>query len=397
MTDVFSIFIKLIMLYGISSAYYSLLNNFIPLSMILGFCIVVCMIYIFLKSMKPIDILVISLVIFMGVWSTAKSVNKNENISAYINIATIIMMAWKMGDCNIFVRLNRSINNFKSIIRLYVLAMTILLAIELFIPACYSAKENWGGGVYFLGFSFSWHVMASSVCLIATLWLATVEEEKIKLIDLMCMGTYLLAILQAGARVFLIPIAIIAVLYYRYHIYSSKIKYILIPLVVVIGIYIIMTSNMFGKFIFLSQTGSVNRDFNLLDTFTSGRTVMWSNCIIDYLQMDRLNQMFGNGFDYVKTVIYRTAHNDFVDALLGIGAVGAVFYTIVISKPARFIKGLDITRIKKLIWILTLYVYLYSVFFLDGMYGYMHFYFSYFIITSFSYDRLLKKERDYLC
>lgn len=373
-----------ILLYGISTAFYSLIPGGIPLNDIFVLGLIICIAIIYCRRLAHRDIFLMLAVAFWGIWTVALASDEAQNLSDLINIGGATLLAWKITSEDTLPLFKGVLQAKRKLIRGYLLFMALVVLVELTLSACYVSKTSWGDASYFIGFSQSNHSWASCLCLFLGLFLVSKVSRAVTWRDLFCVGVFSLGVLQAGARIFVVGLVIILVLYFRDNVTKSNLRVLIVPIAIVAVAYLALNSNMVEKFDFLSTSGSVNSSYNSTDTFTNGRTVFWQEDLDAYRNQPLYKQLFGSGFDYIYTVANHSGHNDFLHTLLGIGIFGALVYTLSFVRGCATVHRLNIGKrgLSKYDFLLVA-IFFYIPFFLNGMFGYIHYLFAYFMVCAY--------------
>lgn len=377
-----------IMLYGLSTMFYSLIPSSLPLNNLFVLGLIFCVAIIYCRKLRVSDIFLILVVTFWGVWTSAVSKDLSQNLSDYINIGGATLLAWKITSSDILPIFKDVLKSKKKILHFYEAIVSFIVLIELGMRVCYVSKASWGSASYFIGFSQSNHTWASCLCLFCSLFLFSKDEHNVKLLDIFCLGVLSLGILQTGARIFVVGLALPLFFYFRDNVNKSNFRTLIIPIAIIAVTYLVLSSNMIKKFDFLSTAGSVNRSYSATDTFTSGRTVFWEEDLDAYSGLPFYEQLLGSGFDYIYSIANHSGHNDFLHTLLGIGLFGALIYTLSFLRGPKTVWMIARNRIgmAKYYWIF-IAVFFYVPFFLNGMFGYIHYLFAYFLICAYCISR----------
>lgn len=254
----------------------------------------------------------------------------------------------------------------------------VLIALGLFIPDCYHVA--WGEGSYFAGFASSPHSFASSACLVGSLLLFTFRKE-IGIAHLAMLLVLLFAVLQSGARIFIIGISIILICGFYLLKVPKEIKIASIVPVGVLVILLVVQSGMVDKFAYLAETDRIKGAQTFLNIFTSGRTSFWAIDLQAYFESGLLGMLFGGGFDYVYAVnmekygLHIWAHNDVISCLLSVGLFGTTLY---VGSMARCFASFFDGKTNR-VWAWGLILYLLVPTLLNGLYLYQHYMYSFFL------------------
>lgn len=212
----------------------------------------------------------------------------------------------------------------------------ILIGSAAFVGALLISKvgyeSSWGGNLYFVGFCNEEHTMASVCCLIMTLSLLCMKaNELIAPFAFGIVGVMSWALLETGARTFLIPAAVIWIVFAQSCVKGRWLRIVLYFVLGVSAVYVFMSSGMSTKFDYLSGIGSDN---SLLNTLTSGRIGYWTTDLGEFYASGPVGWLLGNSAVSVYNINFATfnmriwAHNDFVMLLCSVGLTGTLLYIL---------------------------------------------------------------------
>lgn len=265
-------------------------------------------------------------------------------------------------DCNVQMY-NTFIKNYKSIYLMCIL-FVFFVTICLFNNNCYVYIQGWSG-TYFLAYARTPHVMCTTICAYTFIILYLVFINKINKFNLIFIVPLLYAVLQSGARTFLVAYMLILLMYITL-MYKFSLKEVII--LCTLGLFfliILKNSSMLDK-ISSRKDFSTNTDTkNVLSIITSGRSIFWVEKIKSYLDFSLINKFFGGGFGCVDTIklSYTSAvidaHNDIINILIDEGIMGLIIYLFILI---YFFKNRmkNIPFLPKILFILT---YFFTAFF----------------------------------
>lgn len=358
-----------------------------PATFVIGlFIVIILFVKLIQKATKKLVLLLFYLA-FVLFYTSFVTDNLTENFSDFVRILTVFLLIHCMSDLNISNHIIVALTNNKKIIGRASQVVSLITIVMLIMPSCYAVEASWGeSNKYFLGFAPSLHVTASCMCLCMAMYLFSLQGRKFETKEIVFFLPPIVAILQSGARIYLICAAGILFLYYYSRLKNRKIKYVLIPLAIIIGGYILLNSNIVDKFLF-TQEGYAPSDFNTIDRFTSGRTVFWMRDIIAFNNSNIIEKLFGHGFTYILNVSGHTGHNDVLHMLLGIGFIGCILYVGVFIKAISFsfikLRQKGFSKLFVAVVGLTLVLYIFSPLILNGLFGYQHLLYSIAIIFAY--------------
>lgn len=275
-------------------------------------------------------------------------------------------------------------------IKWMVILCDLVLCVGFLDARCYDSSQ-WDGS-YFVGYTNASHTVASGACLLLVFTLYVIRNKK-NTISFIYFVPSIMAILKSGARTFLIPIAIVCLFFFVYHIKNFSIKLLVFPIVILCASYVFLKSSMVEKFLF-----SINNqytDMNFLGRLTNGRTAFWGVDLLAFRDYNIIQKLIGNGFQHVYMVNERNfnlaiwAHNDFINCLLSIGLVGTFIYVYVLYRTGK--KIVKIPRRDMIIKTLLISYILFPAL-VNGFYAYQHYFYS-FIILIILYEKYYCKMR----
>ena len=346
---------------------------------IVGMLIFVAMLIIFLNKLDRKKAILLLICFMMTVWTVLNATQLSRNLTDAIYWVITILMLYDLSDSTFRDKINRELYKSKPIIKLVILICNALLCVGFFDPRCYDT-ERWVDR-YYIGYTNAAHTLCAGVCLLLVLTLIILRYEKPSIFKFIYFLPGILAIMQSGARIYLIPLIVICCVFYLKYIGSISLKIVLIPVVFIVAIYVFLNSGMFNKFIFVNDNQYISSD--AIAQLTSGRTEFWGIDILAFFQLSPIYKLMGIGFDYVYQInkqLYGLeiwAHNDIIDCLLSVGILGTIVYMIpvvsVIKSMFKEIRGVVVPGL--------LLLYIIAPMLLNGFFGYQHFLYSYVLLT----------------
>lgn len=94
----------------------------------------------------------------------------------------------------------------------------------------------------------------------------------------------------------------------------------------------------FENYSFHSSIGNSTSIISIIDSFTSGRMLIWEHDLYAFFETEITNQLFGNGFNFsyivndIRSGVAIWAHSDFVSILLSLGFCGLLVYIYILLK-----------------------------------------------------------------
>lgn len=320
--------------------------------------------------------MILSMICFLSAMFQASSFSIEVREWIYY-ITTVFLMNLLSTDENL-QQITRSLFRFRKIIRAIVNLTCVFLAVLLFRGIGY--QEKWGEGRYFIGLCNEPHTMASVCCLLLALivlYYRQFASRKLWYALIALIPTF--AILQTGARVFLIPAAIYMVMVINDSVHHPITRFIIYALSLAAFVYFILQSSMANKFLYALDTRWAD---SLLDAFTSGRSEIWATDINKYLSGNPLQLLVGSSFSQMYAVnnsildLNIGSHNDIIGLLNGTGLIGAVQYLLILYPVFRKIHFSIQKRFDKILCM----SYIILPLLLNGFYTYQHYVYSFFVL-----------------
>jgi hypothetical protein len=391
MTDKYSIYLFLINTLSFFMGFFSLSTltyRFWPLiNRFIGAFIVVSLVLIYFVSLKKKDLIFLLLVLLVDCLSFLRVHDFKQNLNDAIYWTTTLLFIWKLFDYHFSSNLYHSIGKLKMVYLFLALANTIIIAIGFFLKTCYT--DAWNGN-YYLCFAYSQHSFCCSVCITMVMCLFCFPKIKSDLAKLAVFLILTYALFQSGARTYLLSLPTLWYFFIKYSIFGKKKRLLVFCLLLLGFILFFFKSSMFEKMVYTyNNTWSSE---NSLVSFSSGRFEFWLIDLNAYSKLDWFQKIFGSGFDYVYLVnrdsygLYIWAHNDFINTLLCNGLFGLFVYCtafFTIFKCRSHFRRYDF------FWV---FFYIFSVTFINGLFAYQHYLFSFvflFIFAEFATNKSL--------
>ncbi len=340
------------------------------LNRILAVGIVLLLIYMaFLKSPTYSGIISYIYLIVIYFYTSLIAQDFLKNIEDVIYFSTTVLLVIALHKKQNLDDISNSFIDLKRFTKIVIWVSELLLLKALFSSNCYDIA--WGGDVYFTAWSSTQHSLASACCTLIVIVILYYKEKFFSLIQILFIAIPAFCILQSGARVFLLTLVILLVVYINSK--TKKNSGRIISLIVVIGvvIYAFLNSNMLNKVMYL-----LNNPYNadILNSFTGGRTDFWKIDLLYFSESNILYKIFGQGFDCIYRVneslfgIKIWAHNDIINLLVSIGIFGTLFYILCWIKLFKKSK-IDFSKVNQGLFIL----YIIIPMIINGLYNYVHF------------------------
>lgn len=343
MVKISDILVLLINIFLVTNLTYSFWSYYLPLNRIIGILMVLFLVLYYIKNMQRKYIIIIAG--FSSAISIIISILDNIDIQTGIEDSLYwfitIFFLQLLRDKRFSGSLYKSLIKYTRTMKYYIIFLNIFLVFCLILPVCY--RWNWEGS-YFIGFGFSEHAISSAACLLATLnlyFLLQKKELKVRYIAIFI--SPFLAVLQSGARTFLMSMLVI-ILFFMINVIGKRKNKFLIIVPMSLGLVGIVSSSNFVKKI-ISALYYSNTSTNKMDLFSNGRISFWSIDLKAFFQYSWLNKFIGNGFEKVYSInqkeffgSYIWAHNDLISSLLGVGIIGTLIYVVTIGQLYKNIK-----------------------------------------------------------
>lgn len=343
----YDLFIDLIVLYCFTTLTYTLWPISSP-NMIVGILMFIVVLWIGLTDLSKKRFVLYFTVLFLFIFSFLFCENYSRNLTDGIYWIISIILMNKISNRGAQANVLLSLKHNKKLIKASVIILNMLLIISFFFPNCY--LQEWGSR-YYIGFTNASHTLCSGVCLLMVLILCVLTEEKKNIRNIAYFIPGIIAILESGARIFLIPVIVILYVFYRYYIDSITVKTVCFPILIIAAIYIFINSGMLEKFAFVKDNTYISS--NMLGQITSGRTEFWMIDLNAFQDYSLLNKLVGKGFDNVYRInkagygMAIWAHNDVINTLLSTGLLGCLLYLIAFIQHIYTIFKSHSTRIER--------------------------------------------------
>ena len=187
---------------------------------------------------------------------------------------------------------------------------------------------GWGGS-YFAGLCNTKHTMASVCCLVLAAALLCWRMGVIPRWLLFASGAVVtFALLQTGARTYLVPALVIWLFMVNRTIEQRWIRVAVIAALSIVALVAFASSGMAEKFEYLDGLDDASGS----SSFSSGRVDYWSTDLAAFAESGLFSQLIGNSASFVYDLNQRTffmriwSHDDFVMVLCAAGVVGLCTY-----------------------------------------------------------------------
>ncbi|MDO4210718.1 MAG: hypothetical protein Q4D23_03240 [Bacteroidales bacterium] len=313
---------------------------------------------------------VISIIAVIGIGVFTTNVSDEVEFWIYF-LCTLLMLSYlsRPGSLNSMVD---ACGRYRKLLVASIVVATALLAVLLLTRTGY--VTSWGGGTYFEGLANTEHTMASISCILMAISLLSYKNGsfgKFGIFIVCTIASY--AILQTGARTFLVPALLIWILVVNETIQRRWIRIAVVVVLAAAMAAMFATSGMANKFDYVGTVGGSGG----ADVFTSGRFGYWLTDLGAFFSGDAIHQLVGNSASFIYDLNQRMfmmriwSHDDFIMVLCSTGYLGLCIYIVVLQ---GFFKSLSNAVHSWRFWLLFAYLMFPALF--NGFYGYQHFVYS---------------------
>ena len=377
-----------ILLFSFTTLTYSLYPF---INRVIGYILVPTFIGIYFFTIRKKDIFILFVFALVSLISFIMANDLSKNMNDCIYFCFYGLLLWKLADNKFSKSFIETMNNHIGLIKLFSIIDFSVILISLLIPSSY--KSSWGD-FYFSGLAYGSHALCCGICIGASLFLFTIKKKSSDLFGLVVLTIYSYAILQSGARTYLISLIAIWIIYFKFLINNKEILKLFVPLLIIFAAYILINSNFMDKMNFTINNEYSNTN-NMLSDFTSGRLDFWLIDLNAFKSGTFIQYIFGQGFDSVyyinrsKYGLFIWAHNDFINSLLCNGIFGFIIYCIPMIKLIK-------VRHRNKLMNFSIFVFVFGVAFVNGMFGYAHYLFA-ICMFSMVLRKIDCKQKNYVC
>lgn len=369
-----SALVDLMVLFTVTTLLQSVVDR-VPVNKVVGALIVALTVYIICRKMKKLYLILIMGLALSFVFSMFASKNIAQDVTEWIYyVGTVFILLLFQSDDNTERFAEALQRKIKWISWTSVFCCCIILFL---IISKIGYLSKWGEGTYFVGLCNAPHTMASVCCLLLSLIAirCRVLEKSRWFYILICLIP-IYAILETGARIFLVPAMLLMVLILRICVQNKYLRIFAYVTGLVLIVFLMLRTSMMEKIFY-----SLNTKYStgILDAFTSGRSRFWKLDLEYYLDGNILELIFGRSFSSILIINKEAfdlaigAHNDIIYLLNGAGIVGAGIYLYVCSSTLAILrrKFHELTS-----WIL-LCIYMFVPMLMNGFFTYQHYVYSF--------------------
>ena len=353
-----------------------------PINRILAISIIAALGLNYVNKIRGKEVLLLLGMLCVFVCSLLTMEDTVQNVEDWLYWVITCMFLLLLGRKDFVARMAEETDSLRKFVLWIIILSNVVLVVGLNTPGCYI---NTRVGVYFQGFAYSEHSLCSASCLLLVLILLYYRGKRASIMQTLLMIIPSMAILDSGARTFLVPLIVIWVIYYVDFVKSKVTKMMLFPVAIGILLVVFANSSMLQKFINTSESVYISDD--TMAAMSSGRLDFWKLDIEAYWDLNFFSKILGKGFDYVYKInmdgygMRIWAHNDIIDLLLSAGLLGVTIYLVVFTSLVKNIYRMRHGGIKK--FLLALFVILPML--LNGLFIYQHYLYSFVFLFVYYY------------
>lgn len=370
-----------IILFCISSLTYAFWP---PINRVLALFIIAALVSCFLTNIRQKDVIIGLGLIGVLFFSIVVAEDMAQNLEDWLYWAVTCVFLVLMGRESFAIGLTNELRSFRRLTDIIIYASNLLLAVSFFVPSSYAQSAV---GVYYLGFGYSSHTICCGASILLALTLFRYQNENSALKQTLLMIPATLAILESGARTFLVSAVVFWAVYFIYVLKSKKMKILAFPVMVAVALIAIMNSGLMEKFVATSSNQYISED--ALTAMSSGRLEFWQIDLEAFAALDWICKIVGKGFDYVYEVnatqygLRIWAHNDIINILLSAGVIGFLVYTFVFVEVRKWMKESVSKRSSRML----LWLYVLVPLLVNGLFLYQHYLYSFILLALFFANR----------
>lgn len=334
-----------------------------------------------LRKAGKLDVCIYIHLAFVTVYTFFISKSRGTNLVDCVYYATAFLQLLYFARDYSWEKLAQSVERLHKFLGAIVIIDLVIVLVELVNPQCYVL--SWGDYPYFYGWTDSAHTISACCCLALNLAMVYFVDQKPSFRQLLVLEIYVYAILQTGARIYLIPSLMIPYLYLRKQVTPNFFKQVAGSVGLNLPGLLFGNAGMLRKILVqigISHQSTSNRE--ALDSFTNGRGTIWKADLTAWAQGTTVEKVFGRGFDFIydwnleKLGTPIGAHSDYVGILVCAGIVGLVCYLILtVWFLRRCSKGQDILTVLPIVGCMLIQA------FMNGFYPYYHYFASFLLMV----------------
>ena len=300
----------------------------VPINRLIGFLILTLLGFEWAISKKSHVAYIVAMIFgLIFLHSIAVGASSSQEISEWVYLVSTLLFISVSIPLQSRDDLYRALLKYRRYIVAVVVSSTLLLLILLVTRTGYVTA--WGESPYFKGLCNTEHTLASICTLILVFILFLSRTGKSKLLYCISMMVAMTAILETGARTYLIPAAICLILMINEMSTKKWLRMLFYAVVAVAIVAAFSGTGMASKFEFAQ--GNVWAD-SMLSALTNGRNEIWATDLCGWASSDLPGVLLGNSFSQIYILnqkalsLYIWAHNDAIMVLYGSGLIGFMLY-----------------------------------------------------------------------
>lgn len=300
----------------------------VPINRLIGFLILTLLGFEWAISKKTHVAYIVAMIFgLIFLHSIAVGASSSQEISEWVYLVSTLLFISVSIPLQSRDDLYRALLKYRRYIVAVVVSSTLLLLILLVTRTGYVTA--WGESPYFKGLCNTEHTLASICTLILVFILFLSRTGKSKLLYCISMMVAMTAILETGARTYLIPAAICLILMINEMSTKKWLRMLFYAVVAVAIVVAFSGTGMASKFEFAQ--GNVWAD-SMLSALTNGRNEIWATDLCGWASSDLPGVLLGNSFSQIYILnqkalsLYIWAHNDAIMVLYGSGLIGFMLY-----------------------------------------------------------------------
>lgn len=313
----------------------------IPINRLIGFSLIVLLAYEWASARKSHVSYVVALgFMVLSLRSVAVMVNASQEVSDWVYLGSTLLILGLVCSKSSREGVRRALYRYRRYISFIVMGSILLLLGLLVTHTGYVSA--WGEEPYFKGLCNSEHTLASICTLLLVLIVFLARTGASRGMCVVSSAIVLYALLETGARTYLIPASICILFLIDGLVEHKWAKGVLVILVFFLCAITFAGSGMASKFAFV-QT-NVWTD-SLLNAFTNGRDEIWMTDLAAWADSGPLGLLMGNSFSAIyklnmtKLSLTIWAHNDLIMVLFGAGLIGFALYVGVLIHLFKTMRG----------------------------------------------------------
>lgn len=362
----------------------------VPINRLLGFMIVaVLTLHFSLSRRSRMQYFAIAILGLLSARSFVNASSISIELSDWVYLTSTFLLILQVLDSRSRDQIFDALERLRLFIGICILFSVVLLTGLLITKTGF--VYAWGEDPYFKGLCNSEHTLASICTMLLVLLYYLMQTGKSKFIYILPFGLVLYALLQTGARTYLVPAGICSLLFIKAIGSKKWIRAMICVLFFTVVVYVFSTSGMANKFEF-TRTNQYAE--SLLSALTNGRNEIWGADLNVWSKSGPIGVLLGNSFSNVYVVnerlltLFIWAHNDLVMVLFSIGVAGLIIYLSTIGALIKNMKG----TLKKGTFILLVTFMLFPML-LNGFYPYQHLVYAFILLFVICSNGKIKNER----